>query len=98
LLLSLGVDVYARNIAGDSPLHNAYIAIGLATRPTSRRYNLEFVRLLARDEADTERIIRLLVLAGADKDTVGLDGIPWNTPEFRTYDEYNDASEFYLSP
>jgi len=98
LLLGLGADVHARNIAGDSPLHNAYMSIGPATRPTSRRFSPDFVRLLAGDEADAEKIIRLLILAGADEDAVGLDGIPWDTPEFRMYDEYEDASKFCLSP
>jgi hypothetical protein len=98
LLLSLVVDVDARNIAGDTPLHNAYMSIAPATLLTSSRYNETFMRLLAGERDDADKIINLLVEAGADEDAIGLDGIPWDTPEFRMYDEYEDASEVFLSP
>lgn len=98
LLLALGADVHAKNIMGDTALHNAYMSIGPASRPTSKRYSIEFVRGLVGDEEDAKSIIQLLLNAGADPDALGLDYIPWDTPEFRMYDEYEDVSEFCISP
>jgi ankyrin repeat protein len=98
LLLNLGANVHAKNIIGDTALHNAYMSIGPSTRQSSSRYNEEYVRLLVGDEEDAKSVIQLLLHAGADPDAVGLEDIPWDTPEFRMYDEYEDASEFCISP
>lgn len=98
VLLSLGASVNARNIAGDIPLHNAYMSIGPSTRPTSEHYQGDYVEKLAGSVEDAKEVIRLLIEAGADQDALGIDDLPWDTPEFRMYDEYEDASTLRISP
>ncbi|KAF2263896.1 ankyrin [Lojkania enalia] len=98
ILIARGADVNARNIVNDTPLHNAYMSIGPSTRTTSSCYNEYFVKKLLGSTDDSREIIKLLKKHGADKDALGLDNVPWDTPEFRMYDEYEDASMIKISP
>jgi len=98
LLICYNADVNARNIVGDTPLHNAYMSMGPATRPNSHRYAADFTEKLLGSIEDAKDIIQMLIKAGADEEALGLDYIPWDTPEFRMYDEYEDASTAFISP
>jgi hypothetical protein len=98
LLICYNAEMNARNIVGDTPLHNAYMSIGPATRPNSHRYAEDFTKKLLGSVEDAKDIIKMLVKAGADEEALGLDSIPWDTPEFRMYDEYEDASSVFISP